>query len=163
MSGSAPGGILTLDLAARTGWAYGHAAARLTRPASFGYWDLAKSKTGSLARPWADLIDRLADTFKVMRPSLVVFEAPLPPSAQKHAHTARMLLGYCAMVELVCYRWEIECKEQDAPTVRKRLIGTGRPDKEEIVNWCRGRGLDILDHNAADAVVLWYYAAALRS
>jgi len=157
-----PGGILALDLAGRTGWAYGHASARLSRPDAFGYWDLGSSSV-SLAAPWTNLLDQLKDVFTVMRPSLVVFEAPLPPSAQKHARTARLLFGYCTCVEIMCWRWEIECREQDAPTVRKQLLGHARPSKEEIVNWCRARQLDITDHNAADAVTLWFFSAALRS
>jgi Holliday junction resolvasome RuvABC endonuclease subunit len=156
------GGILALDLASRTGWAYGPATARLRRPEAFGYWQLGSASV-HLARPWADLGDMLAPALDLYKPSLVVMEAPLPPSAHKHTRTARLLLGYCTVAELVCYRRKIQCKEQDASTVRKRLIGKGRPSKEEIVDWCRARGLEIHDHNAADAVVLWYFAAALAS
>lgn len=156
------GGILALDLASRTGWAYGPASARLTKPQAFGYWDLGRS-TVSMAAPWAALGDFLGDAYTTFGPSMIVFEAPLPPQAQTHAKTARLLFGYCTVAELFCYRREIRCREQDATSVRKRLIGKGRPDKNEIVAWCRARGLDITDHNAADAVLLWYFAAALAS
>lgn len=152
--------ILTLDLATRTGWAYGPGSQRLTKPQAFGAVDLNGASTPA---KWANLLDWLGAQFQVMRPDLVVFEAPLPPAAQKHANTARFLWGLCAATEIICYRWSIKCQEQDASTVRKRLIGHGRPSKEDIVSWCRARGLVIDDHNAADAVTLWYFAAALRS
>lgn len=158
---TAPGGILTLDLATRSGWAYGHASARLTRPAAYGAWDLGN---GRAPARWAALADKLADTLTIMQPRLVVFEAPLPPQAQTRTNIARMLWGLCSTTELICYRRRIACKEQDAPSARKALIGNGRPEKDTIVSWCQARGLaDLTDHNAADAVVLWYYAAALGS
>jgi Holliday junction resolvasome RuvABC endonuclease subunit len=158
-----PGGILALDLSTRTGWAYGHASARLTRPAAFGTWELGTSRV-ALAAPWATLLDQLADTCQVMRPSLIVMEAPLPPRSQTNARVARLLFGLCAVTELFAYRWSIECREQDAVTVRKGLIGKARPEKDEIVSWCQARGLaDLTDHNAADAVTLWFFSAALRS
>lgn len=155
-----PGGILTLDLASVSGWAYGHASARLTRPDAFGAWNLGK---GASAARWAALADQLGDTISMFQPSLVVFEAPLPPQAQTQANIARLLWGLCTVAELICYRRSIECREQSAVQPRKQLIGKARPDKDQIVQWCRSRGLDITDHNAADAVVLWYFSAALRS
>ena len=154
------GGILTLDLATTSGWAYGHASARLTRPAAFGAWNLGK---GTSPARWAALADQLGEHMSLLQPSLVVFEAPLPPQAQTQANIARLLWGLCTVAELICHRRSIECREQSAVQPRKTLIGKARPDKDEIVHWCRGRGLEITDHNAADAVVLWYFAAALRS
>jgi len=157
------GGILSLDLSTKTGWAYGPAAWRLRRPQCYGTWDLGSSKV-SLAIPWAALVDALGDALTLYRPSLVVMEAPLPAQAQKHERVARLLIGLCCMVELVCYRWGVECREQNAIQVRKSLLNNARPDKADIVAWCRARGLaDLTDHNAADAVTLWFYAAALRS
>jgi Holliday junction resolvasome RuvABC endonuclease subunit len=157
------GGILALDLARNTGWAYGTAGPGMDRPRSWGVWDLGSAARGGHGAVLASLSDWIGDAFRLYRPSLVVMEAPLPPQAQTHANTARLMLGYCAVVELLCYRWSIPLREQGAPEVRKRTIGRARLDKAEIVQWCRSQGLEISDHNAADAVVLWYFSAAARA
>jgi len=150
------GGILTLDLARVTGWAYGPAGAR---PQMFGAWDLGPATIGH-GVVLAGLADHLGDAFKVHRPSLVVMEAPMPPQAQTSANTARLLLGYCAVVELLCYRWDLQVREAKAQEVRKAVIGRANGLKKgDILGWCRGRGYRITDHNAADAVVLWHYAS----
>lgn len=154
------GGILTLDLARVTGWAYGPAGAR---PQVFGAWDLGPATNGH-GVVLAGLADHIGDAFKLHRPSLVVMEAPLPPQAQTSANTARLMLGYCAIVELLCYRWEIAVREARAPEVRKAVIGRANGlDKKAIVAWCRGKGYAITDHNTADAVVLWHYASMMRA
>ena len=155
------GGVLTLDLAARTGWAYGHAGA--PAPRGYGVWDIGSAARGGHGAVLATLADWLGDAFKLYRPSLVVMEAPLPPQAQTHANTARLLLGYCSVVELICYRWSILLREQGARDVRLRTIGKSRLEKPEIVQWCRGRGIDVTDHNAADAIVLWYFATTAKA
>lgn len=159
------GGILTLDLAGRTGWAYGPIPreGRLTKPMAFGAWDNAKARGRRYGAAFASLADGVGDLFKMHRPSLVVMEAPLPVQAQKHDNTARVLLGFVSVVDMMCYRWEIECREQHANQARSGMKIKPHAKKEEIVDWCRARGLDVTDHNAADAIVLWYYAAALRS
>lgn len=155
------GGILTLDLARVTGWAYGPAGA--PRPQTFGAWDLGPATIGH-GVVLAGLADHLGDAFKLMRPSLVVMEAPLPPQAQTSANTARLLLGYCAVVELLCYRWDLDVREAKAQDVRRAIIGRANGlDKKAIVAWCRNRGYQITDHNTADAVVLWHYAVSLHA
>lgn len=155
------GGVLTLDLARNTGWAYGPAGAN--KPRAFGVWDLGSAARGGHGAVLATLSDWLGDAFKMYRPALVVMEAPLPPQAQTHANTARLLLGYCAVVELLCYRWSISLREQGAAEVRRRVIGRPRLEKAEIVQWCRDQGHDMSDHNAADAVVLWYFSAGAKA
>lgn len=156
------GGILALDLARNAGWAYGLAGTERQRARSFGVWDLGSAARGGNGAVFATLADWLGDAFKMYRPSLVIMEAPLPPGGQTHANTARLLLGYCNVVELLCYRWSIPIREQGAATVRKRILGTARVEKPDIVRWCRAQGYDVADHNAADAIVLWHFAEQFR-
>jgi len=153
------GGVLALDLASRAGWAYGATSDRAT---GWGVWDLGSAAKVGHGAAYAVLADWLGDAFRLHRPSLVVMEAPLPPGGQTHANTARLLLGYGAVVELLCYRWSIPLREQGAATVRKRVMGTARVEKPDIVRWCQARGYEVTDHNAADAIALWHFAATAK-
>ena len=53
--------------------------------------------------------------------------------------------------------------EVAASTVRKTIMGTGRfkagTAKDEVLAWCRNQGWPVPDHNAADACLVWRYAA----
>lgn len=155
------GGILALDLAQHTGWAYGSPGD--AKPRAWGVWDLGSAAKFGHGCVFATLLDWLGDAFKLYRPSMVIQEAPLSAGKQSHANTARLLFGYCTVVETICYRWSIPVREQAAPTVRSRTIGSARVDKAQIVAWCRSQGIDVTDHNAADAIVLWYFANKARA
>lgn len=154
----APGGLLTLDLSTRTGWAYGTPKAAAL-PA-YGTW-LLGSSSSNLGRPWAALGDALGAFLAVNKPSRVIFEAPLPAMRQKQERIARLLIGMAVITELICFRRDVRCQEQSAMKPRQTLMGTARPKKDEIVAWCRNQGSTVVDDNAADAIVLWLYAATL--
>ena len=161
MSDLAPhqGGLLTLDLSTKTGFAYGHIGD--PKPTG-GVWLLGTSSNG-LPRPWTALLDRLGDTLRMFEPSLVVFEAPLPAMRQKQEKIARLLIGLAVLVETTCWRWDIECLEQDAGTARRDILGKARPEKKEIVSWCQGKGWDVADDNHADALLLWQWVGNKRT
>jgi Holliday junction resolvasome RuvABC endonuclease subunit len=150
------GGILSLDLAGTTGWAW--RAPGMLR-ARHG---IVSVGGGSHPAGWAALGDWLADFITTNAPDLIVFEAPLPPPKQTHAATMRFLVGLCAVTELIAWRRDTMCMEAARPTVTKTVLGNGRATKDEVVTWARAAGYDPATHDAADALCLLSYAERLR-
>lgn len=153
---AAPAGILALDLSSSVGWAFGYAGAR--RPLC-GVWLLAK---GDLGRMLASFDNELDDAILLHRPSLIVAEAPLPPTAVSNATVWRQQLSLAGMAEAAAYRHDIEFREQACSTIRLEILGTGRfPNgnaKPAILAYCERKGWGVPDHNSGDACVTWEYA-----
>jgi hypothetical protein len=158
-----PGGVLALDLSSCVGFAYGHVSdyCPLT-----GVW-LLPQRSGIGAR-YAAYENELIDALGRFKPSLVVMEAPMRLYAQVAKKgteaAARQQYGLCAYTEGECHRAGVKLYEEDVLPVRDRVIGRriwqikGAEVKVTIVAWCRDRGWPIVDHNAADAAVLWQNA-----
>lgn len=157
---SLPPRILALDLSTRIGWATG----RLGEEPDHGIIELPKGLGASgLGKVYAAAVDALADLRDTMHFEQVVMEAPLPPQAQTHAHTARIQLGLAACVDLWCYRRDMLCSEVAASTVRTKILGTARfggsdRAKAAVMEWCRGQGYEPATHDAGDALVLLAFA-----
>lgn len=157
--------ILALDLSTRCGWACGRAG---DRP-DYGTIRIGGQREGgNLGLAFAGAVDAIADLHAVQHFERVVMEAPLPPAAQTHAHTARMQLGLAAVVELWCWRRDIPCTEASALTVRGKVIGRtrfgGRDEgKAAVIAWCEAQGWRPGDDNAADALLLLAYAQGVRA
>lgn len=155
-----PGGILSLDLSTRCGWAYGTVAC--PKPV-FSVWRLpAATEAG---RQGAAYENELLDAIDQYHPKMVVFEAALPAGAQSHARTAELLIGLAMTTEIACYRHEILVRKEYPQTVRSKVMGPGNgritsKQKEAgvIVRWLNERGIEVEDHNAADAILQWMYA-----
>ena len=145
---------LALDLATRAGWAFG---AGDGRPFRFGTWVLP-SGARDPAETWAGLMEALTDIFAVMQPTDVVIEAPLLAQASNSSqNTAVLLMGLASTARLFCYWRDIQPVLSRPGDVRKALCGNYYAKKPEIVSWCRARGYDVVDDNAADALLLLHH------
>lgn len=92
-------------------------------------------------------------------------EAPfLPPDRWDHAKkklvrqttitTTRKLQGLAGIVEMVCLQRGVPISEVSGPTVKKAM-GSGSNEKPDMVASARRAGLNVTDHNAADAFGVW--------
>lgn len=107
----------------------------------------------------AALSDALADAIGVYSPTLVAVEATLDLQGQTQHDTCMQQFGLDAVVHLVCYRRSIEVRQEKPDKIRAKLMGGSRQTKERIVRWARtSLGVDVTDHNAADALALWKFA-----
>lgn len=153
---AAAGGVFTLDLSSRTGWAYGPVGARTPL---CGVWVLAE---GDLGVTLASFDNELDDAIKLHRPRLLMVEAPLPPTATSHANTWRQQLGLAALAETAAYRHSVPYREVAASTVRAAIIGTARfprgQAKPAILAYCQSQGWRVPDDNAGDACITWKFA-----
>jgi hypothetical protein len=151
------GGLLSLDLAIRTGWCFGTAGSK----PRWGAFSLGEVVDNDFGRIYAKLFQWLGDFVALEKPDRLVFEAPLPGPRQSSANAARILLGAATVTELVCQLNSIGCREVAVSTVRKHFCGNGNAKKADVMEACARRGWQVTDHNAADACALWDFACSV--
>ncbi len=153
---SQPGGILALDLATRTGWAYGVPGGR---PVG-GVWELPPA--ASLGRKLASFENVLWDALALHKPRLVQFAASFTQG--KKIGGAELLLGLCAHVESGCYRHDAEVRKEAESTIRVHVFGKhGSQGGREVLKaramaWCAEQGYRVASDDHADALIVWKYA-----
>lgn len=158
------GPILALDISSKTGWCCGRPCAN-EQPAG-GVWRLGRMKDaqGRLQLGYLNscIMAQMEAVIEEHQPEMVVFEQPIV----KQQTTARMLTYLAGAVETACFEnGRIPCYEAAAPTARKHMLGFSRKKnvdiKAAVMAWCRARGLDYVDDNHADALLLWHYACEI--
>jgi len=155
--------ILALDLASVVGFAIG-------RPSDpipvFGSFRCAPPQA-SLGAVYHGLSRWLVSTIASEKISLLVFEAPIAPSFLKgktSAHTARVLIGLCAIAEEIAFDLRIECREAQVRDVRAHFIG-GNFKRERAkaltIEACKRLGWNVRNDNEADSCALWNYQCSI--
>ena len=151
--------ILFLDLATRTGWCDGVLG---QRPES---GTIRLGRTGAAdAEVFGAMMAWIGGRLDAVRYARVVFEAPVGPgmAGKTQYKTARRLGGLCAVVEAVCHLTGHPVYQASASSIRKAVLGTGRPEdpKQAVIAHVRSLGFDPADDNEADAIAGWLYACA---
>lgn len=164
-------GVLFLDLSrAGTGFAFGE---DLSRQPETGVWILAGDQY-AFGRTWASLDNQLAGLLKLLKPSKIGIEAPLPPRFQTTPESGRLAFGLTATAEQTAYRFSIECVLVKSETARSKVTGRAYLNEDEkragltvksgiVAPWVKSMGWDIADHNARDAAVGLAYMLGYRS
>lgn len=156
--------ILALDISTHCGFAY--RAGEDDKPVH-GVWELGSG--GNHGRYFSCLANELEIWLRsVLRPELVVMEAPLPHQAAKvqgnHPRTVRVLLGLAAIVEMVCHEQAVKCEEANVIDVRQAVLGRQPPAgkaKEAVMAFCNTMGWKPASDDAADALMLLEYRQCL--
>lgn len=170
------GGILALDIATRTGWAYAPADAVRAWPQTALQWGAGASPAAAVKvgvddfkaltpgrvvytyRRW------LLDMMTFYQPRFLVFEAALVNnhSGQK---AAQRLLYLCGATEDACYQRGVKCLQEHLGSIRKHFLGPNnkrrpRDDlKRVVLEECARRGFKTDDDNTADAIAVLDFAA----
>ncbi len=166
------GGILALDLATITGWAYGPAAPprlALGARAAGGYEqpDSGSFRVAVKGRPdgvfFASFQGWLEARLTGSRPTMVVWEAPIIGRHGKiNRHTIYRLTGLAVVCDLTCHMFHIAETAEVAPaTIKKHATGNGRADKRAMQDQALLMGWAFGDDNEADALWLHDYASAI--
>jgi len=177
-----PKGILALDIATTTGYAFAEPggvpefkAFRAVPPVDAG----GDGDVYVAFERWLnELIDRLD-------PAIVVFESPYLPRAsagrtvrsatgtvlyktqpaQINMHTIRRLLVLCGIAEKVAAERRLICREEDTRTIQKTFTGYGGGKRVEkkaaVMRVCRLYGWNVTNDNEADALALLVSAEAI--
>lgn len=153
--------ILFLDLATKTGWCDGIPDAR---PES-GTMKLGRTNASD-AEVFGNLMAWLGARLSDRRYARVVYEAPVGPGMKGKTQykTARRLGGLCSIVEGVCHLTGHPVYQASASSIRKAVLGNGRPEnpKEAVIAHVRHLGFEPQDDNEADAIAGWHYACLLQ-
>lgn len=156
--------VLSLDLATRLGWAYGDV--RSGEPVS-GWWQLPK--TGDELGPFASAYDQWLNAMLAeARPGMVVFEAPLPPTAGRSTMaTIQKLNGLCWHTEWACNKAGIQVTQVHGGTWKKHFVGDKVKVSKTVKPYpvtvrCHSLGWTAVDDdNEADALGIWSYACSV--
>lgn len=166
--------ILSLDIATACGWAYDCPPEPGDDPAQLACG--VRSGTVKLQAPAGDMgggfengrtfkyfDEWLSDFVSLVRPDVLVFEAPLNiHNAFTSENTVRLLFGLAAIAELVATRYGLQRFEANNATVRKHFLGSARGKSADLklktMARCRALGWYPKDHNEADAIALHDYA-----
>ena len=118
----------------------------------------------------------LYDFIRTFHVEMLGIEAPMLGGARRresqdagrgivmNAATARLLIGLAFDAEVVAYSCGIPCYEDNVQTIRKWLLGEGRPKnpKARVIQYFQSLGWTIKSHDAADATALWAFLKAHR-
>ena len=166
------GGVLALDIASRTGWAYASAeqvqawplvpmACREHPRVAYSHFSVTAGVAGSV---WASFQDHVQDLLKVHAPTLIAYEAAIRRmrNGKSTAETIERLLAFKAMTQYTAARWRVPAVAGNVQTVRKHFVGMGRPAdaKATVIDGCRRRGWDPKNDDQADALALLDWAIA---
>jgi crossover junction endodeoxyribonuclease RuvC len=144
--------IVALDLATKTGWAYGHAHSGFP---VFGTYkiDTSADEPGAFYVNFSQWLGGFLDSARAV---IVVFESPVLPRLTR-IQTLRRLYWLAGQVELFCAYRRIECYEAAPSAVKKSWVGSGAAKKADMVAMAKARGYNVTDDNQADALALWHY------
>lgn len=137
--------ILALDPANACGFA--HTNGR------FGTWVLAGRHVVHPGRRLVKLAGRIRAACKMWGVDMIVYESQAlgfkNPLAQASLSEVR------AIIKMVAAEFDIEAVPVNPMTLKKYATGNGRAEKRDVVAACRRLlGVDVEDHNQADALML---------
>lgn len=158
------GGILSLDVATSSGWAYGAAG----EPPQHGVFTIPPSGD-DLGRYGVEFIKWLSAKIRELRPREIVFEAPILP-AKTNITTTRKLHGLALLVECVANLEAVPCSEISNAEWRRQFLGPYYPAKptrddlkRAVIAACRGMGWNPRGDDDADALGLLYVVNCRRN
>ncbi len=135
--------ILALDLATRTGWAFGDEN-RLQGSGSHRFTGKAPQLLSELHR-WASAL--IGDEL----PDLVAFESPFTRGAG-----SKLLHRMGGIIQMACWP-SVNVTEIPPTTIKKFITGKGNASKEDVVQAVRTRGHEPENDDEADAIALFLY------
>ena len=165
-------GILSLDIATKTGWAYRSAP---DQPLSKGTFKVVTKYygEGGIMMQFAQQLNAL---FKVTKPQFVYIEAPFlrefashGRKAKQNMNTAKRLLRFTGVAHLCAASNGVadhNVEEVMAIAIKRYMTGVQTADKDDMIFKVRERGYDPTndqgkdDDDIADAIALNLYAAS---
>jgi hypothetical protein len=149
--------IVAADIASATGLAVDGGDGRprgLTFRVPCGGEDLGRA--GLAFSEW------LYGVVAIEKPDLLAIEAPVLGNAGGRVFTSEILIGLAFMAAVVAKSRGIRFERAHVQTVRRHLLGQGRPDnpKRAVLARCRLLGWAPANDNEADAMAVWAWAKA---
>lgn len=153
------GGLLALDVATITGWAYGAAGER----PDYGHFTAAKRGMvdGQIIARFRDWLD---ECFELWKPATVAFESPYV-GRMIDIKVLRRLMTLNGLVEELAWRHRVRCREEASNVICRQFTGNGSwggraKKKAATKKMCAVYGFPDVTEDEADALALWHYAEA---
>ena len=170
-------GLLALDIATRTGWAYAPRDLVACWPETPLSWAGSSAASGvkhgsqdngAQGAGWQVNKHRtwVLDLLTIFRPRILIFEAPVP-QAQRSVEVARKIWYLCGATEDACHVRGVSCREDNLSTIRKHFLGANNRQgksadkKAAVMSECLRRGFEPVDYDASDAIAVLDYGACL--
>lgn len=148
--------LLALDLATRTGFAYGPPDGTPTSGTVVF--------EGEIGRFLGAFETWLISFIVANEPGLVVFESPILTRTKTTPQTARRLMSLAGITQMICYQGNIRCVEANLKSVKKFFAGNGNAKKGEMIEAASRWGFpDIVWDDEADALGIWFYHVHKRA
>ena len=146
--------ILTLDLATKTGWCFGHYDEPLL-DSRHGVIDFSLGKGETRGHRFLKFHTWFRQLVKSQKPDRVYYE-----DVKRHSSnlSARVYCGLLSQVEMICAYEKIPLFDVGVGTIKKHATGKGNATKEMMIDACKVKGITPKDDNEADAICLWCYA-----
>lgn len=118
---------------------------------------------GTAGARYSEWLCQIISTYK---PELIAYEAPVMGGSGRGVtmsmEVSFVLIGLAFLTETIAASYKVRCVRAHVATVRKHLLGSGRPTnpKEAVMARCKLLGFDIANHDEADATALYLWAKA---
>jgi Holliday junction resolvasome RuvABC endonuclease subunit len=158
--------LLALDLASKTGWAFGEVAERPLTPIEANAHAKCEIESGTVRfsgeggaffRSFATWLTTMLNRHQ---PNIVVFEAPVLPS-RTQLKTIRRLYTLAGLTEMLAEPLVDQVFEAHLQAIKKHATGNGRADKAAMMRAAQAMGWRPVDDNEADALWLHSYASTV--
>lgn len=148
--------VLALDLATRTGFAFGRVTDSKPTSGSIRFGGIENI---SRAARYRDYRKWLADLVNTIDADVVCYERPFVGGGKININTVRLLFGLAEHTEELFYASGIKLREASISEVRTHFCDGRSPRGPEgkalVQAKCRLLGWEFDDDNAADAMALW--------
>lgn len=144
--------LFVLDCSTHVGWAFFKACGAMP---TFDTWHAPRGvDRDDFGAPWVAFEVWLACKLDELAPDVLGFEAPLLPRNKTFQKTRaiRMSWGFATVVETTARKRGLRCIECHPSTVKKRLAGHGKADKDAMIVAAIRAGWLVADDNQADAL-----------
>lgn len=146
--------ILALDLATKTGWAFGHTKEDVTKVHS-GMQDFSLKRGESPGMRMLYFDKWVSQMIADHKPNVVAFEMP----HQRGGSPSQVLLGLLGILYKACAEAKVEFVSVHSATLKKFATGGGRASKEEMRAAASSTfGREIKSDDEADALHIWNWA-----
>ena len=145
--------VLAFDLSSHVGWAL-FDGRRLVRSDT---WNTPPEMVGRFGRRFTAAYVFAREIITTQKPDLIAFEAPIQPRAgtrdlkNTHPLNLRFLQGLATIFEMVAHIEGVRCVEVANGTAKKRLTGSGRAKKPDMVVAAIKQGFIVANDHEADA------------
>lgn len=152
-----PQGLLALDLATVTGYAYLKSLEDTPISGACRMVSVDKSGAGFFIC-FEKFIDELITRFN---PHTIVLEAPFI-GAMRNLNVARRLIGFTILTEMAAVKHSVpRVREVAHGSVKKFFTGNGHASKEDMIFKCQQKGWDPQDDNEADALAILCFSVSV--